>query len=98
MIEPRLFEIKTDTYHDAVIYVNESYTKVTPNPDDPEKKIYEQIVKPIAVIPVMDCSDRNDLPVNVRETCDYLAKLYENHPDSEVFISYSINSHPYVNC
>lgn len=99
MIEPRVFEIKTDTYHDAVIYVSESYTKSTIDPDDPEKKIYEHIVQPVAVIPVMDCSDSStDLHDKVKATCDHLALLYENHPDSELCITYSINSHPYVNC
>lgn len=99
MIEPRVFEIKTHTYHDAVIYVHENYTKVTKNPDDPEKKIYEEIVQPIAVIPVIDTNgdgDSNDLVSRVRNTCDALAELYAEHPDVELRITYSINSHPYV--
>jgi len=98
MLEDKTHKIKVWDHNDAVIYVKEKYYNSRVNPDDPTKYIHKEVTNTLAVIPV-NSGDTvgTEFIEKVQKAADALAELYSGEPDSEVHISYVINSNPWVN-
>jgi len=103
MIEDKTYKIKVGDYHDAVIYVYERHVKcLNPEEDDVGKRKYKHWKEVAAVIPVNnDFDDYQDTSgrfyTNVRVVVDALTELYGSSPDYEMGISYTMNTHQYIN-
>ena len=103
MIEDKTYKIKVGDYHDAVIYVYERHVKcLNPEEEDVSKRKYKHWKKVAAVIPVNnDFEDYQDTSgrfyTNVRVVVDALTELYGNSPDYEMGVSYTMNTHQYIN-
>lgn len=98
MLQDKTHKIKTWRHNDAVIYVTETHYISKVNPDDPTKYTHKEVTNTLAVIPV-NSSERinSEFIEKVQNAAEALADLYGGEPDSEVHISYTINSHPWVN-
>ena len=104
MLEDKTYKIKVADYHDAVIYVYERHVKcLNPDEEDAEKKKWKHWKEIVTVIPVCtgyneDYQDRSgNFHNNVRVTVDALSELYSENPDYEMGISYTMNTHQYIN-
>ena len=103
MIEDKTYKIKVGDYHDAVIYVYERHVKcLNPEEADTSKRKFKHWKEVAAVIPVNnDFDDYQDTSGrfhnNVRVVVDALTELYGNSPDYEMGISYTMNTHQYIN-
>ena len=103
MLEDKTYKIKVGDYHDAVIYVYERHVKcLNPEEDDVGKRKYKHWKEVAAVIPVNnDFDDYQDTSgrfyTNVRVVVDALTELYGNSPDYEMGVSYTMNTHQYIN-
>jgi len=86
MIKDEKYTITTQDHMDAVIYVCERSYDAT-----------KESEPPLAVIPIHCNNKEQNLVEKVETTCRALADVYSNWPDSEIYISYSINAHPFVN-
>ena len=104
MLEDKTYKIKVADYHDAVIYVYERHVEcLNPDEEDAEKKKWKHWKEIVTVIPVCtgyneDYQDRSgNFHNNVRVTVDALSELYSENPDYEMGISYTMNTHQYIN-
>ena len=98
MLEDKTHKIKVWDHNDAVIYVKDKYYSSRVNPDDPTKYTHKEVTNTLAVIPVNSGGPVDaEFIEKVQKAADALAELYSGEPDSEVHISYIINSNPYVN-
>ena len=103
MIEDKTYKIKVGDYHDAVIYVYERHVKcLNPKEEDVCKRKYKHWKEVAAVIPVHngfdDYQDKSgNFHNNIRVTVDALSELYGNSPDYEMGVSYTMNTHQYIN-
>ena len=104
MLEDKTYKVKVADYHDAVIYVYERHTEcLNPDEEDPNKKKWKHWKEIVTVIPVCtgyneDYQDRSgNFHNNVRVTVDALSELYSENPDYEMGISYTMNTHQYIN-
>ena len=103
MLEDKTYKIKVAEYHDAVIYVYERHRKCLNPKDEPEKHKWKHWKEVVTVIPV--CSGYDDYQDksgnfhnNIRVTVDALSELYAESPDYEMGVSYTMNTHQYINC
>ncbi len=70
-------------------------------PEDHKGKHWKEVV---TVIPVThdDCDDYQDksgnFHNNIRVVVDALTELYGSSPDYEMGVSYTMNTHQYINC
>jgi len=101
MLEDKTYKVKVNEYCDAVIYVYERHRKCLNPKDEPEKHKWKHWKKVVTVIPIFDDGDYKDsegvLLNNVKATVDSLAELYSTNPDYEMGVSYTINTHQYIN-
>ena len=104
MLEDKTYKIKVADYHDAVIYVYERHAEcLNPDEEDVEKKKWKHWKEIVTVIPVCtgyneDYQDRSgNFHNNIRVTVDALSELYGDSPDYEMGISYTMNTHQYIN-
>ena len=102
MLEDKTYKVKVGDYHDAVIYVYERHRKCL-NPDDkPEDHRWKHWKEVVTVIPVHngfdDYQDKSgSFHNNIRVTVDALSELYAESPDYEMGVSYTMNTHQYIN-
>ena len=104
MLEDKTYKVKVADYHDAVIYVYERHAEcLNPDEEDVEKKKWKHWKEIVTVIPVCtgyneDYQDRSgNFHNNIRVTVDALSELYGDSPDYEMGISYTMNTHQYIN-
>ena len=104
MLEDKTYKIKVADYHDAVIYVYERHAEcLNPDEEDVEKKKWKHWKEIVTVIPVCtgyneDYQDRSgNFHNNIRVTVDALSELYGDSPDYEMGITYTMNTHQYIN-
>jgi len=102
MLEDKTYKIKVGDYHDAVIYVDERHRKCLNPKDEPDNHKWKHWKEVAAVIPVNnDCDDYPDpsgrFRNNVSVVVDALTELYGSSPDYEMGISYTMNTHQYIN-
>ena len=104
MLEDKTYKVKVADYHDAVIYVYERHVEcLNPDEEDAQKKKWKHWKEIVTVIPVCtgyneDYQDRSgNFHNNVRVTVDALSELYSENPDYEMGISYTMNTHQYIN-
>ena len=103
MLEDKTYKVKVADYHDAVIYVYERHVEcLNPDEEDLEKRKWKHWKKVVTAIPVInDVDDFQDnsgsFHNNVRVAVDALSELYSTSPDYEMGISYTMNTHQYIN-
>ena len=103
MLEDKTYKVKVADYHDAVIYVYKRHVEcLNPDEEDPEKKKWKHWKEIVTVLPVCDGSDdyqdkSGNFHNNVRVVVDALSELYGNNPDYEMGVSYTMNTHQYIN-
>ena len=102
MLEDKTYKVKVGEYCDAVIYVYERHRKCLNPKDEPEKHKWKHWKEVVTVIPVHngfdDYQDKSgSFHNNIRVTVDALSELYAESPDYEMGVSYTMNTHQYIN-